>query len=60
MSEQIKRIHATIHGRVQGEEGIVKQLLKWLPQGSPMSQVSRVESRETDPVSGESEFEIRW
>ncbi len=94
MSEQIKRIHATIHGRVQGvffrettrqeaqkpgltgwvrnlpdgtvetefqgEEGIVKQLLEWLPQGSSMSQVSRVESREIDPVSGESEFEIRW
>ncbi|HIP38535.1 MAG TPA: acylphosphatase [Desulfocapsa sulfexigens] len=94
MSEQIKRMYATVHGRVQGvffrettrqeaqklgltgwvrnvangtvetefqgEEGKVKQLLEWLPQGSSMSQVTRVESREIDPVSGEFEFEISW
>jgi acylphosphatase len=90
----MKRIHATVHGRVQGvffrettrqegqklgltgwvrnladgtvqtefqgDEETVKLLLKWLPQGSSMSQVTRVESRETDPVSGEFGFEISW
>jgi acylphosphatase len=94
MSEQIKRIHATVHGRVQGvffrettcqeaqklglkgwvrnvadgtvetefqgEEEAVKLLLKWLSQGSSMSQVTKVESRKIDPVSGELEFEISW
>ena len=94
MSEQIKRIHATVHGRVQGvffrettrqeaqklgltgwvrnmadgtvetefqgEKETVNLLLKWLPQGSPVSQVTRVESREIDPVSREFEFAISW
>lgn len=94
MSEYMKRIHATIHGRVQGvffrettrqeaqklgltgwvrnvangtvetefqgEEETVKLLLNWLPQGSSMSQVTRVESREIAPVLEELEFEISW
>ncbi len=94
MNEQIKRIHAIVHGRVQGvffrettrqeaqklglcgwvrnmsdgsvetefqgEEGAVKQLLVWLSQGSSMSQVARVESKNSDPVAGESEFVISW
>jgi acylphosphatase len=94
MSKQIKRIHAIVHGQVQGvffrettrqeaqklgligwvrnladgtvetefqgEEKTVKRLLEWLPQGSPMSHVTRVDSRETDHVSGESEFAITW
>ncbi len=94
MSEQIKRLHAIAHGRVQGvffrettrqqaqklglcgwvrnmadgtvetefqgEEEAVKQLLEWLPQGSSMSQVTRVVSKNVDPVAGESEFIISW
>lgn len=94
MSEQIKRIHAVVHGRVQGvffrettsqqakklglsgwvrnlangtvetefqgEEETVARMLDWLAQGSSLSSVIRVESREKDPVSGESEFAITW
>jgi acylphosphatase len=94
MSKQIKRIHATVHGQVQGvffrettrreaqklglsgwvrnqadgtvetefqgEKDTVEELLKWLLQGSAMSHVTRVDSRETDPVSGESGFAIAW
>ena len=94
MSEQIKRIHAVVHGRVQGvffrettcrqaeklalsgwvrnlangtvetefqgEEKVVGRMLDWLPQGSSLSRVTRVESREMDPVSGKSEFVITW
>ena len=94
MSKQIKRIHAIVHGRVQGvffrettrqeaqklsltgwvknladgtvesefqgEEETVEQLLEWLQQGSPISHVTRVESRDMDPASGESGFAITW
>lgn len=94
MSEQIKRIHSVVHGRVQGvffrettcqqakkfglsgwvrnlangtvetefqgEEETVARMLDWLAQGSSLSSVTRVESREKDPVSGESEFAITW
>ena len=94
MSEQIKRIHAVVHGRVQGvffrettcrqanahglsgwvrnlangtvetefqgEEEAVVRMLDWLAQGSSFSKVSRVESREKDPVSGDLEFIITW
>lgn len=94
MTEQIKRIHAVVHGRVQGvffrettcqqantlglsgwvrnlangtvetefqgKEEIVARMLDWLPQGSSRSHVTRVESREKDPVFGESEFVITW
>ena len=94
MSEQIKRIHAVVHGRVQGvffrettcqqakkiglsgwvrnladgtvetefqgEEKMLARMLDWLAQGSSLSHVTRVESREEDPVSGESEFAIAW
>lgn len=94
MSEQIKRIHAVVHGLVQGvffrettckqanrlglsgwvrnlangtvetefqgEEATVARMLDWLAQGSSLSNVTRVESREKDPVSGESEFVITW
>ena len=94
MSEQTKRIHAVVHGRVQGvffrettcrqaeklglsgwvrnlangtvetefqgEEKVVGRMLDWLPQGSSLSRVTRVENREMDPVSGESEFVITW
>jgi acylphosphatase len=94
MSEQIKRIHAIIHGRVQGvffrettcqqaktlglsgwvrnlangtvetefqgEEEMVVRLLDWLAEGSSLSSVTKVESREKDPVSGEEEFAITW
>lgn len=94
MDKQIKRMHAIVHGRVQGvffrettfreaqklgltgwvrnmpdgtvetefqgAEKAVKQLLKWLPQGSSMSQVTRVESSETEAVSEEPEFVVRW
>ncbi len=94
MSKQIKRIHAIVHGQVQGvffrettrqeaqklglsgwvrnladgtvetefqgEEETVKRMLEWLPQGSAMSQVIRVDSRGTEPIFGESEFAITW
>lgn len=94
MSKQIKRIHAVVHGRVQGvffrettsqeasklglsgwvrnladgtvetefqgEEEVVGRMLDWLGQGPRLSRVMRVESREEVPVSGESEFAIKW
>ena len=92
MSELIKRIHAVVHGRVQGvfyrettrqradmlglsgwvrnladgtvetefqgEDDAVVHMLDWLAQGPNLSEVTRVESREKDPVSEESEFII--
>ena len=94
MSKQVKRIHAIVHGQVQGvffrettrqeaqklalsgwvrnlpggtvetefqgEEESVERLLEWLPQGSPMSHVTLVDSRETNLVSGEAQFSITW
>lgn len=94
MSGKIKRIHAVVHGRVQGvffrettrqqantralsgwvrnlangtvetefqgEEETVTRMLDWLTQGSDLSKVTLVESREKNPVSGESEFIITW
>ncbi len=50
----------TVESEFQGEEGTVERLLEWLLQGSPMSHVTRVDNRETDPVSGETEFAITW
>ncbi len=94
MSAAIKRIHAIVHGRVQGvffrettrleakklglcgwvrnqadgtveaefqgKEETVDRLLAWLHQGSAMSHVTQVDSRETNPVAGESKFTITW
>lgn len=94
MSDQSKRIHAVVHGRVQGvffrettcqqarelalsgwvrnmpdgtvetefqgEAKTVARLLGWLAKGSRLSNVTQVESREEDLVSGESEFVITW
>ncbi len=94
MSKHIKRIHAIVHGQVQGvffrettrqeaqklgligwvrnlddgtvetefqgEEETVEQLLEWLSQGSAISHVTRVDSRETDSVFGELGFSITW
>lgn len=94
MNEQIKRIHAIVHGRVQGvffrettrqqainlylsgwvrnltsgtvetefqgDKKAVTHMLEWLAHGSSLSSVTRVESREKNPVSGESEFVILW
>ncbi|MBU0945847.1 MAG: acylphosphatase [Proteobacteria bacterium] len=94
MSEQSKRIHAVVHGRVQGvffrettcqqarrlglsgwvrnlangtvetefqgDQKAVAQMLDWLAQGSTLSRVTRVESREKNPLGGESEFSIAW
>ena len=50
----------TVETEFQGEKETVERLLEWLPQGSAMSHVTRVNRRETDPVSGESEFVITW
>lgn len=92
MSKKIKRIHAVVHGRVQGvffrettrqqadilglsgwvrnlvdgtvetefqgEEETVVRMLDWLAQGPNLSEVTRVQSREKNPVSEESEFII--
>ena len=94
MSKSVKRIHAIVHGRVQGvffrettcqeaqkiglsgwvrnlpdrtvetefqgEKERVEQMLAWLPQGSRLSKVTRVDSREIDPVAGESGFVVTW
>lgn len=94
MSEQIKRIHAVVHGRVQGvyfrqttceqanklglsgwvrnmangtvetefqgAVGTVSSLLDWLAQGPSLAKVSRVDSREEEPVPGESGFVVTW
>jgi len=93
MSEQVKRIHAVIHGRVQGvffrettrgqarkialsgwvqnladgtvetefqgEEKSVARMLGWLAQGPRLAEVTRVDSREVAPVSGETAFVIK-
>ena len=89
-----KRIHAIVHGRVQGvffrdytrQEAIrlglrgwvrnladgtvetvfegepekVDKMLAWLQVGSPMAQVTRVDSREETPHGQESGFTIRY
>ncbi len=94
MNGSIKRIHAIIHGRVQGvffrettcqqaktlgltgwvrnladgtvetefqgEEKTVTRMLDWLPQGSSLSEVTRVESQEKNPVSEEADFIVTW
>ena len=94
MEQQIKRIHAIVHGRVQGvffrettrqeaekcalsgwvrnlPDGTVEtefqggaeaveRLLSWLPQGSPYSRVSHVDSKELTIVPGEKGFDIRF
>ncbi len=94
MNDSIKRIHAIVHGRVQGvffrettcqqaktlgltgwvrnladgtvetefqgEEKTVTRMLDWLPQGSSLSEVTRVESQEKNPVSEEADFVITW
>ncbi len=94
MNSSIKRIHAIVHGRVQGvffrettcrqattlalsgwvrnladgtvetefqgEEKTVTRMLDWLPQGSSLSEVTRVESQEKNPVSEEADFVITW
>lgn len=94
MDDRIKRIHAIIHGRVQGvffrettcqqakrlllsgwvrnltngtvetefqgDPEAVRHMLDWLSHGSTLSNVTRVESMEKDPVSGESEFAVTW
>ncbi len=89
-----KRVHAIVHGRVQGvffrdytqrqaellglngwvrnrpdgtvetvfegEAGPVEEMLAWLASGSPLSQVTGVESHE-EPVAGEKNgFSIRF
>jgi len=94
MSEQIKRIHAVVHGRVQGvffretsrqqatvlglsgwvknlpdgtvetefqgKEKTVARMLDWLAQGSSLSNVTRVESREKATVSEGVDFVIMY
>lgn len=44
---------------VEGEPEKVAEMLAWLKQGSPGSQVEKVESKEERPV-GESQFNIRY
>jgi len=44
---------------VEGEPDKVAQMLAWLKEGSPGSQVQKVESREERPV-GEPQFNIRY
>jgi acylphosphatase len=44
---------------VEGEPEKVAEMLAWLKQGSPGSQVARVETKEERPV-GEPQFNIRY
>ncbi|MBU0664146.1 MAG: acylphosphatase [Proteobacteria bacterium] len=50
----------TVEAEFQGDQEAVGRMLDWLPRGSIESSVVRVESREKEPVSGESEFIIKW
>ncbi len=50
--------HGTVETEFQGEKEKVAGLLEWLAQGPSLSDVTRVESREKNPVARESEFII--
>lgn len=50
----------TVETEFQGEEKAVEAMLSWLPQGSALSRVARVESLEIDPDFNESDFSITW
>lgn len=91
---KLRRIHAIVHGRVQGvffrdytrrqavelglsgwvrnlpdrtvetefegEDDKVRQMLSWLSAGSPMAEVTDVDSREEEPVGENGDFVIRY
>jgi len=44
---------------VEGESEKVEQMLAWLKQGSPGSQIAKVEVKEERPM-GETQFNIRY
>ena len=54
------RADGAVEAELQGEGREVDRMLAWLRKGSPMSVVTRVESREMAPVAAESVFQIKY
>jgi len=50
----------SVEAEFQGEEGAVSLMVNWLHQGSPMSQVSRVQTRMCQSVGRETGFMVRY
>lgn len=48
-----------IEGEAQGEEGPIKNFVKYINAGPKEAHVVKVETTEIPPVEGEKEFEIR-
>jgi acylphosphatase len=48
-----------IEGEAQGEEGPIKNFVKYINAGPKEAHVVKVETNEIPPVEGEKEFEIR-
>jgi len=53
------RADGAVEAVVEGEEAQVDQMVEWLKNGSPGSQVLKVETKEERPV-GEIQFNIRY
>ncbi|MEW6218578.1 MAG: acylphosphatase [Thermodesulfobacteriota bacterium] len=52
------RPDGSVESLVEGEAAAVERMLAWFAQGSPMSLVTRVRTREEEPVGEHSEFAI--
>ena len=50
----------SVEAEVQGEESEVARMVRWLHQGSPMSQVSRVVTRPCQGLEEEPGFVVRY
>lgn len=50
----------TVETEFEGEPDKVRQMLAWLTVGSPMSDVSSVDSREEEPAGKSGDFSIRY
>jgi len=53
------RADGAVEVAVEGESEKVEQMLAWLKQGSPGSQIAKVEVKEERPM-GETQFNIRY
>ncbi|MDD5757509.1 MAG: acylphosphatase [Desulfobulbaceae bacterium] len=49
-----------VEAEFQGEEGAVALMVNWLHQGSPLSQVSLVQTRACTNVERETAFSVRY
>lgn len=50
----------SVEAEFQGEEGEVALMVNWLHQGSPLSQVSRVQTRPCPRLEQETAFLVRY